>query len=119
MITISSTTGTFMGDPNGVFVDEDVTIDGSTNSLSIIGTLSYYGQIMKLSASLAMPAPTTSIQYVSVQTDNTGVITLYSDTTGNCNQLQGSNVIVLYSETIPANAVNDQAFTADSEPVLD
>lgn len=117
-LTIRTTSGTYMGDPNNIFIDEETTIDGSTNKISISGTLSYYGQIFPLSGTFTMPAPNASEQYVSLQVDSTGNLHLYNDNSGNCMMLQPGNIFCTYCQSIPPNAANDQSFDWNDQPSL-
>lgn len=118
-ITIRSTTGTYPGDPTGTYCDEEVTIDETTNTLRIEGTFSYNGTVYPLSQTFNLPAPSsTSPTYVSLQVSNTGTLQLLTSTTS-MPTLQSGNVLILYSDIVPAGAPNDVDFTSDSEPVLD
>ena len=115
MITVGATSGTYLNDPTGVFCDVDATI--TVNSLTIAGTLSEYGTLYPLSGTFAMPAPTTSIQYVSIQVQSGGALNMQSGTSAPA--LSGGNLIEVFALTIPANAANDEAFSTDAEPTLD
>lgn len=118
-VTIRSTTGTYLGDPNNMFVDEETTIDPSTNTLSIVGTFSNNGTIYPISGSFSMPAPSaTSPTYMSLQISSTGILQWLTSTTA-MPTLQSGNVLILFSDVVPQNAPSNQAFSSDTEPVLD
>lgn len=118
-LTIRSTTGTYPGDPNNMYCDEEVTIDPTTNTLTIEGTFSYNGTVYPLRATYNMPAPSpTSPTYMSLQVSSTGTLQFLTSTSS-MPTLQSGNVLILYSDVIPAGAPSDQAFSTETEPVLD
>lgn len=114
--TLHDTTGTYLGDSNGKFVDIETTINN--NNVTIEGAYSNLGTIYSLSGTFAMPSPSASITYVSIQVDNTGTLQMYSSLVSSLG-LQAGNLIEVYAMSIPAGAVNDETFTSDLEPVMD
>lgn len=113
-VTIRSTTGTYLGDPNGIFLNEETTVDA--NSITINGAFSYMGQQYPLSSVFVIPFSTTSVTYISVQVDVNGSVNIYEDN-AIMPVLQSGNVLVIFNEVIPQNDTPVQ-FTSEIEPSL-
>ena len=79
MRNTNNTSGTFLGDPNGSWIQINTSINGT--ALVASGMLSYYGTIIPLNVALTLPAPSaTNITYISVQTNLSGTLQLYTST---------------------------------------
>jgi hypothetical protein len=117
MRNFNENSGTFQGDPNGVWLSTNISINNT--SLIASGTLSYYGVITPLNSSLTLPSPNVStVTYISLQVNNAGALTLYTSITS-APTLQPSNILEIYSDIVPINASSDEIISTDGEPILD
>jgi len=112
--TEQDVSGTFEGDPAHNWVDISATEINS--QLTIEGTLSIMGTVLSISGSFAMPGPNANTNWISIQSDGSGNLTMYISIVS-ANPLVG--VMEVYAEVVPPSAGSDEQFTGESEPVLD
>jgi hypothetical protein len=110
----SVVSGTFCGDPNNRWIN--VVASENNSVLTIEGQFSNFGTVLPLLGTFTMPSPNTNTNYISIQSDASGNLTMYTNISSP-NVLVG--VIEVYSEIVPPSAGSDEQFSSDSEPSVD